>query len=61
MWPFSRHKNGSESRQALLDADASLQEVKARDQEVHAVSSTLKAIREKNHFAEQLRTIMQGG
>jgi hypothetical protein len=61
MWPFSRHKNGSESRQALLDATKSLREVKDRDTEVHEVSTTLKAIRERNHFAEQLRTIMQGG
>ena len=62
MWPFRRRKRGlNESQQAVLNATKSLREVRERDSEVHAVSKTLKAIREKNHFAEQLRVIMEGG
>lgn len=61
MWPFTRKNRSVESKQAIVDATASLRDVEARDSEVHAVSSALRAIREKNHFAENLRTIMQGG
>jgi hypothetical protein len=60
--PWKRKKNGSvRSQQAILDANKSLERVQARDPEVHAVSRALKTIRERNHFAEQLRTIMEGG
>lgn len=62
MFPFRRNKkNLVESEQAMLDADSSLREVEARDPEVRRVAKTLKEIRERNHFAEQLRTIMEGG
>jgi hypothetical protein len=62
MWPFRRNKDGvKESQQAILDATKTLREVRSRDEEVHAVSRTLKDIREKNHFAERLRVIMEGG
>lgn len=62
MWPFRRkNKAIRESQQAVLDATKSLREARERDPEVHAVAITLRAIRERNHFAEQLRTIMEGG
>lgn len=62
MWFIRRDKEElKKSQQAILDAAESLRETKARDQEVHAVSKTLKEIREKNHFAEKLRIIMEGG
>lgn len=61
MWPFRRNKNIKESQQAILDATKSLRDVRSRDPEVHAVSRTLREIRERNHFAEQLQIIMKGG
>lgn len=50
-----------ESQQAILDATKGLREVRERDDEVHSVSGALASIRERNHFAEQLRVIMGGG
>lgn len=63
MWPFRRRdkKAMKESQQAILDATKTLRDVKAREKEVHEISGALRSIRERNHFAEQLRTIMQGG
>lgn len=62
MWPFRRNKKHLiESQQAILDATASLRDVKSRDDEVHEVSGALKNIRERNHFAETLRVIMERG
>lgn len=63
MWPF-RKKNAAgikQSQQAILDAAESLRDVKSRDAEVHQISGALKTIRERNHFAENLRMIMEGG
>lgn len=63
MWPFrkkERLRRLRESQQAILDASASLREIKSRDEEVHQVSGALKTIRERNHFAENLRVIMEG-
>lgn len=63
MWPF-RRKNEvevKESQQAILDAAESLRQVKSRDAEVHQISGALKNIRERNHFAENLRVIMERG
>lgn len=62
MWPFRRNRAGlKESQQAILDATKSLRETKSRDAEVHEVSGALKTIRERNHFADTLRMIMEGG
>ena len=62
MWPFrKKHRGIKESQQAILDAAESLREVKSRDAEVHQISGALKTIRERNHFAENLRMIMEGG
>jgi predicted ATPase len=62
MW-FRRRNRGKikESQQAILDATKTLREVRARDPEVREISRTLKEIRERNHFAENLRAIMQRG
>lgn len=61
MWPFRRKNPGmKESQQAILDAAQSLREVRSRDDEVHQVSGALRTIRERNHFAENLRVIMEG-
>lgn len=61
MWPFRRNKNGKESQQAILDATKALREVADRDKEVRETSGALRLIRERNHFAEQLKVIMEGG
>lgn len=63
MW-FNRREQKKkivESQQAILNATSELRQVQARDPEVHAVSGALKTIRERNHFAEQLRIIMERG
>lgn len=54
------HKNG-ESTKALKDAEVHLKEVQLRGPEVTEVSSKLRMIRERNHFAEQLHIIISGG
>lgn len=56
MW-FRSHRTNGESKRALEDADKHLQEVKKRTPEVHAIAKSLREIREKNHFAEQLQVI----
>jgi hypothetical protein len=63
MWPFGRKRRESmtESQKAVKEATQSLKRVQERDPEVRAVSKTLKDIRERNHFAEQLKIIMEGG
>jgi hypothetical protein len=60
-FPWQKDRNGnSKSQQAVLDAAESLRQAKARDPEVRAVSKTLKDMRERNHFAEQLHVILGG-
>lgn len=54
-------KNLVESEQAILDANKAKKRVADRDQEVRAIANTLKAYRERNHFAEQLRIIIERG
>lgn len=61
MWIFRKPKNGKESRQAILDATKALRDVVDREKEVRETSGALKVIRERNHFAEQLQVIMEGG
>lgn len=63
MW-FRRRKitrqNIVKSEQAILDAEQAKQRVEAQDPEVHAISGALKDLRERNHFADKLRIIMEG-
>lgn len=62
MWPFRRNMQDLEAaEQASLDAQKQLRRVNARDIEVHKISGSLRTLRERNHFAENLRSIMQGG
>jgi hypothetical protein len=59
--PWRKPKNGyAKSQEAVRDSAQSLAEIRSRDPEVHAVSKALKTIREQNHFAEQLASIMGG-
>lgn len=63
MW-FRRRKvtrqNIVKSEQAILEASKAKKEVEALDQEVHEISGALKDLRERNHFADKLRIIMEG-
>lgn len=59
MFRFLKRKSDHEEVQkALVGADKSLEEIKTRSKEVSDVSSRLRYIRERNHFAEQLSIIM---
>jgi hypothetical protein len=59
-WQKPKRNGYVKSRQAVLDAAGALKQVQSRNPEVHAVSKTLKDIRERNHFAEQLQIILGG-
>ena len=48
------------AQKALDDATQRLNKVRSRDAEVHEVCNALRQLRERNHFAEQLRTVMGG-
>lgn len=48
------------SRVALKDAVMNLRKVQARHSEVQEVSTALREMRERNHFAESLMTLMGG-
>jgi hypothetical protein len=63
MWPFRKRnrKELVESERAILDATKQLHEVNSRENEIHQVSGALRTIRQRNHFAEQLRMIMERG
>ena len=59
MWFLRRNKESSEdSKKALEDAQQNLERVQRRGREVSRVAKALKDIRERNHFAEQLESIV---
>lgn len=58
-WPRKR-KIDERSVEAVLAAQANLDSTRERTTEVHEVTSALRRLREKNHFAEQLQYIMGG-
>lgn len=53
-----RPKEDGGSEKALLEAGQHLHEVKERAGEVTQVATSMRILREKNHFAEQLQVIM---
>ena len=55
--PWRRRKNG-ESQKALDSATANVQKVTEKNVEVYKVAGELKRIRQHNHFASQLYTIL---
>lgn len=60
--PWRRHNpNECEGATAHKDAAASLAEAKANWPEVKRVSQSLRELRERNHFKEQVELIFQGG
>lgn len=58
---FRRREPDTESVQALEDAQENLRRAKARNREAREVARNLRIIRERNHFAETLLVIMEGG
>lgn len=61
MWLLSRHKRGQqEAKQALWEAQESLERIKKRSDEVHAVTAAQKNLLERNQFVERLNIIMGG-
>lgn len=59
--PFRRSKRGKEeAAQALAEAEAALESIKARDEEVDKVSGGIKHRRIVNGFVEELLEIMGG-
>lgn len=59
MWP-RRDKTEDKSVEALKTSVEGLQKTELRTAEVTAVSQALRTLRERNHFAEQLESIMGG-
>ena len=60
-FPKRDKKRLKDSQQAILDATQSLREVREQEDEIHKISGALRNIREQNHFADQLRVIMERG
>lgn len=50
----------TDANEALREANANLVKAKSQDKEVTEVVTSLRTLREHNHFAEQLRSIMKG-
>jgi hypothetical protein len=57
--PWKKTEEVGEARKAVADAHQSLRDVQERESAVRDVSKALKDIRERNHFADQLRVIME--
>lgn len=61
-WPWRGEREpegtGTEARQA---AEQNLADARDRWPEVNRVSKSLRELRERNHFAEQLQHIFEGG
>lgn len=49
-----------EADKAIEEAQKHYDEVKARDDEVHEIASSLKHIQKRNHFSERIEAIMEG-
>lgn len=64
MWFRRRKKKGEtedKSTAALHDAQENLERIMERHTEVREVSTSLRWMRERNHFAETLQIIIEGG
>lgn len=57
---FRGRKKVDESKVALEEAEENLKDIQTRNDEVKDVSSALREIRERNHFAEQMIVLMSG-
>lgn len=59
MW-IRKVKTQDQSRTALCESFKKLRETEKRDPEVAKAAEALRVLRERNHFAEQLESIMGG-
>jgi hypothetical protein len=59
-WPWSKDKCDA-GTQAREKATADLADAAAQWPEVRRVSKSLRELRERNHFAQQLERIYEGG
>jgi hypothetical protein len=60
MW-FKKHRETvDKSKEALAESIEKLQQTEMRTAAVSEVSTALRSLRERNHFAEQLESIMGG-
>lgn len=57
---FRKKSEPEKSTEALKEATEQLRIVKARNPEVQAISTALRVMRERNHFAETLQVIIEG-
>lgn len=62
MW-FRRTENAKdlEATAALSDAEQQLNKVKAREQEVQVLARESREFRKRNHFADSLQALFEGG
>jgi hypothetical protein len=60
MWFLRRRRSESsdEASAAVKDAQKHLNRVRKRDQEVSDLSDSLREVRHRNHFAEQMEQII---
>lgn len=57
----NKEPDNDQSVKALEDAQTNLKRINERTPEVSEVAKTLKWMRERNHFAETLQIIIEGG
>lgn len=64
-WPWSKRKAedalDTASGKAIADAEDHLADVQAQWPEVHRVSSSLRMLREQNHFGDAIERLIRGG
>lgn len=58
-WPWSKRRQ-TEADDACREAHEGLQDAKDRWPEVYRVSSSLRELRERNHFAETINATFRG-
>lgn len=60
-WPWTRFPKQTGGEEARVEAESSLAETREPWPEVTRVAQSLRDLRERNHFAEQIESIFQGG
>lgn len=59
-WPWRKREDTSEGVRARREATAHLAQAHARWPEVTRVSQSLRELRERNHFGQQVALIFKG-
>jgi len=57
---WRRKSNNGGSQEALQKAEDAVRTAERRNIEVYEVSGTLRRLRQKNHFAEDIYLVMRG-